>query len=400
MNTDDFVPLPDPRVQILGASWLERTEHGLLPHRLPQWAEEQFPDQNYGLLATQGAGVRLRFATSSPRVVLHVAQSRTAVRTETPETDAAPGDPQVHDLVVDGELVASRSAASAGVVTLDLTDGEVSDEPGAPSSVTFDLPERGSDESEGRRVVEIWLPYNERVRLVAISADDLAAAPEADRLRWVHHGSSISQGAAAVSPARTWVSVTARELDLELSNLSISGGALMDPFVARSMRDMSADVLSIKIGINVLNGDSYGRRMFASLLHGFIDTVREGHPTTPFLVVSPLYCPIGETVPGPTWGDPKYLPALIHVSRGSRDQIAEGKLTLQAMRDIISDVVLARRDAGDLNLHHLDGRVLYGPTDWGEMPMADLLHPDTPAHAAIGSRAAHVLGELLNGSRG
>ena len=35
------IALPDPRVEIRGASWVEDG----LPHRLPAWAREQFPDE-------------------------------------------------------------------------------------------------------------------------------------------------------------------------------------------------------------------------------------------------------------------------------------------------------------------------------------------------------------------
>jgi hypothetical protein len=40
-------------------------------------------------------------------------------------------------------------------------------------------------------------------------------------------------------------------------------------------------------------------RAFTPAMHGFLDTIREGHPTAPLLVISPLYCPIHEDTPGP-----------------------------------------------------------------------------------------------------
>ncbi|WP_425329120.1 hypothetical protein [Streptomyces eurocidicus] len=35
-------------------------------------------------------------------------------------------------------------------------------------------------------------------------------------------------------------------------------------------------------------------------MHGFLDTVRDGHPATPLLLISPITCPAVEDVPGPT----------------------------------------------------------------------------------------------------
>lgn len=40
-------------------------------------------------------------------------------------------------------------------------------------------------------------------------------------------------------------------------------------------------------------------RAFGPAVHGFLDTLREGHPTTPLLVISPIYCPLHENTPGP-----------------------------------------------------------------------------------------------------
>ena len=47
------------------------------------------------------------------------------------------------------------------------------------------------------------------------------------------------------------------------------------------------------------------RRAFTPAVHGFLDTIREGHPDTPLLVVSPILCPIHEDTPGPTMLGPR-----------------------------------------------------------------------------------------------
>jgi hypothetical protein len=45
------------------------------------------------------------------------------------------------------------------------------------------------------------------------------------------------------------------------------------------MRDTPADVISLKIGINLVNTDLLRLRAFTPAMHGFLDTIREGHPT-------------------------------------------------------------------------------------------------------------------------
>ena len=116
---------------------------------------------------------------------------------------------------------------------------------------------------------------------------------------WLHHGSSISHGSNAASPSTTWPALAAAAGGVELVNLGFGGSAMLDPFAARALRDTPADLISIKIGINLVNADVMRRRAFGPALHGFLDTIREGRPTTPLLVVSPILCPIHEDTPGP-----------------------------------------------------------------------------------------------------
>ena len=112
--------------------------------------------------------------------------------------------------------------------------------------------------------VEIWLPHNETTELVALRADapggPVAAGAGAI---WLHHGSSISHGSNAASPTGTWPALAARAAGVDLVNLGLGGSALLDPFVARTIRDTPADVISLKLGINVVNADLMRRRAFA-----------------------------------------------------------------------------------------------------------------------------------------
>ncbi len=127
---------------------------------------------------------------------------------------------------------------------------------------------------------------------------------------WLHHGSSISQGSDAESPTTTWPALAASLGGVELVNLGFGGSALLDPFVARTMRDLPADLVSVKLGINVVNQDLMRLRAFGPAVHGYLDTIRDGHPDTPLLVVSPVLCPIHEDTPGPS------APGLQRVRRG------------------------------------------------------------------------------------
>lgn len=98
---------------------------------------------------------------------------------------------------------------------------------------------------------------------------------------WLHHGSSISHGSNAATPTGTWPAVAAARAGVELHNLGFGGSALLDPFIGRVLRDTAADLISIKLGINLVNTDLMRRRALGPAVHGLLDTVREGHPDTP-----------------------------------------------------------------------------------------------------------------------
>ena len=206
---------------------------------------------------------------------------------------------------------------------------------------------------------------------------------------WLHHGSSISHGSDAASPTTTWPALAASLGGVELINLGLGGSALLDPFTARAMRDTPADLISVKVGINLVNTDLMRLRAFGPAVHGFLDTIREGHPTTPLLVVSPILCPIHEDTPGPSAPDFSNLSSgkLRFRAVGDPAERAGGKLTLNTIRDELSRIV-EQRAADDPNLHYLDGRELYGAADFAELPLPDQLHPDAATHRRIGERFA------------
>jgi hypothetical protein len=244
------------------------------------------------------------------------------------------------------------------------------------------LPDRVKD-------VEIWLPYNEITELVALRTDaPIETVPEAGRSVWLHHGSSISHGSDAASPTTTWPALAASLGGVELINLGLGGSALLDAFTARAMRDTPADLISVKMGINLVNTDVMRLRAFTPAVHGFLDTIREGHPTTPLLVVSPILCPIHEDTPGPSAPDFDLSTGKLQFrAAGDPAERATGKLTLNVIRDELARVV-KQRAADDPNLHYLDGRGLYGEADFAELPLPDQLHPDAATHRRIGERFA------------
>ena len=288
-------------------------------------------------------------------------------------------------MLVDGELVASSSLSRTVQILRDLTTGEITRSEAEPEELTFELGVSGGVE----RLVEIWLPYSESVELISIDADEPLAPADQRAPTWVHYGSSISQGSNAATAATIWTAVASRLGGVELTNLGFGGSALLDPFVARTMRDLPVELISVKVGINIVNSDLMRRRAFAPALHGFLDVIRDGHPDTPLLLVTPLWSPIFEHTPGPGAFDPDALARgkTRFVAAGDPAEVQRGKLDLATIRADI-DQVFQDRSASDPNLFALDGTALYGASDAQSHPLPDDLHPDAATHQLIGRRFA------------
>ncbi len=357
-----------------GALELERTEHGLLPHRLPGWARAQ-GDGQLAMAEAQPSGVRLALRTRATSIELDTLRTRVGYR------DIPPRPNGVYDLLVDGELVAQAVTTGGKTLLLDMSTGTAETQPGPVGTVRFTgLPDRAKD-------VEIWLPHTEITELVALRTDaPVEPAAQAGRRVWLHHGSSISHGSNAASPSTTWPALAAALGGVELINLGFGGSAMVDPFTARVLRDTPADLISVKLGINVVNADVMRLRAFGPAVHGFLDAIREGHPDTPLLVVSPILCPIHEHTPGP--GAVDFSTGTLRFrATGDPAERAAGKLTLGVVRDELARIVVQRAE-DDPRMSYLDGRELYGEADAAELPLPDELHPDAATHRLIGQRFA------------
>jgi hypothetical protein len=358
-----------------GALDLEQTARGVLPHRLPAWARTQYNDGQMEMVDSQPSGVRLVFRTAATEIELDT------LPTKRDYVGAPPRPDGVYDVLVDGQLFTQLTAPDGNVITIDLMTGATETREGTPQTL------RITGLTAVPKTVEIWLPHDERTELVALRTDaDVEPVPAGGR-RWLHHGSSISHGSNATHPTGTWPALVAAAAGVDLLNLGFGGSAFLQPFIARTIRDTPADLISVKLGINIVNTDGFRLRSFTPAVHGFLDTIRDGHPDTPLLVVSPILCPIHEDTPGPTGWNLEALAAgeLRFTATGNPDEIPAGKLTLSIIRAELERIV-AQRALTDANLHYLDGRILYGEADNAAHPLPDDLHPDAATHQVMADR--------------
>jgi len=363
---------------LLGAFDVDRRPEGVSPRRLPAWTRPQVP-RTMDVMVRMPSGVRLGFETDSASIRLDVQTTRMVTPPQTPR-------PVAFDLVVDGSLVGSCSSLEGNTILLDRANpDDFRLERGPAWQVTFD------GLGTGRKRCELWLPHNAFVELRRLSLEpgaSLNPAPAPTGNRWIHYGSSISHCMEATTPTGTWPAVAAAAVGLHLTSLGFGGQCHLDPFVARTIRDSDADLISLKVGINVINMDSMRERVFVPALHGFLDTIREGKPDTPIVLVSPIYCPSAEHRPGPTFPDANGR----FVTLSGHEAVQNGCLTLTRVRKLVEELVGVRRGLGDRNLYYLDGLELFGSADAPDLP--DDLHPNPAGYRRMGERFARRLVQL------
>jgi len=304
---------------IFGAVSVEATSSGLRPWRLDcRDAAFIHPELMNRVLATSGVG--LRFHTDAEKFQLLLGLERQMGPEDVKTAD--------FDLFLDGKYH-STFQVEAGTASELLVEG---------------LP-------VGEKLAEVYFPTDYAVTLAGMELPaDSALRTAAPRSRWVTHGSSITHCRAAASPGFTWPALVAAERGWDGWNLGFGGQCKFDQVVARSIARMPADRISLCLGINTV-ANLYALRTWVPAVEGFIMTVRDGHPKTPLLIVSPILSPPREE--------------------------SEGEATLinlTTMRRCLEEAVQKFRAAGDQHIYYLDGRRIIGPGDEATMP--DQLHPD------------------------
>ncbi|NOU94071.1 GDSL family lipase [Paenibacillus sp. LMG 31456] len=310
-----------------GAVSIETTNTGFRPWRLPHDQLSLFASE-LAEKAGETAGVRVAFISDSTSVELHVAITDKDI---------------LFDIVIEDELVGTKTLIAGEEICL-FTN--------LPGSM---------------KRVEIYFSQKAAVIVKALKVDDGASVTplQNNQPRWVAYGSSITQCSAAESPAQTWPAIVARNKGWDLTCMGFGGQCHLEPMVARVIRDLPADVISMCLGINVMGGNSLNIRTFRSAIIGMVSIIREKHRNTPLFLFSPIYCPHRET-----------------------NENLVG-MTLVTMRKEIQEAVNILTFYGDSNLTYVDGLDIFGEAFVDKLP--DQLHPNAEGYKIM---ANHILGKL------
>ncbi|MEV6396607.1 GDSL-type esterase/lipase family protein [Streptomyces sp. NPDC051907] len=236
-------------------------------------------------------------------------------------------------------------------------------EPADEAVVTIPLP-RGSTGPFTVHPPEAQAPV-----ILGLRALGGSIAPAAARPRWVVHGDSITEGWLSTRPAHSWPAVAGRALGLDTVNLGYAGSARGELAVAEQLSALPADLITLAFGTNCWSRTPCSASLLYETTRAFVELVRQGHPRTPILLVSPLLRPDAEQTPnrlGATLAELRTA-----MEEAARDHVAHGP--------------------GDPRLTLLPGRDLVRADQ-----LADGLHPDDEGHAAL---AAAVVAELRGTAR-
>lgn len=310
-------------------------------------------------LAAQAACAAVRLVVRTAGRVLRVAASVAApegVDEATLERNG--GYPMEYELYVNGEFF--------GVRQIGATKGA--------SVISFDkLP-------EGKKDLELWLPPAVALDVHAVDTGDAIERPLSDsRPVWICYGSSICHGGPTqASPSGTWPCLCSRLANVRVVNLGFGGQCFLDQGVARAIRDMPCDCISLKVGINIQCLGAFTARTFPSAVMGFVQTVRDGHPTTPLVLVSPIF----------------------HGALEDKAPVKKPEfMSLMQFREKLQETVETLRSFGDEHVFYRDGLELLGGKE--QALLYDGLHPGAEGHRLMGRRFAQLefgpKGRLLAG---
>ncbi len=290
-------------LDVVGLPWFR--ENGGEFWRLPARLEKTFPPAVWNL-ARSPSGARIRFRTDSATV---------SVRLEYP---SAPNMRNMHafgqtgvDLYVDGRYKGTATADAEAKL------GKVYEQ-------TW-----GAGPAGRMRDCTLYLSLYKPVKVIAVGVEEGAkvekARPYALSKPVVFYGTSITQGGCASRAAMSYQAMLERMLNVDFVNLGFSGNGKGEPEVARAVAEIDAACFVLDFAQNNRLVESL-EKVYAP----FIETLREGHPETPIVAITPIY----------TTG---------------MDGMVE------AMRVHIRKVVSARIAAGDRRLQLVEGTDLLGP---------------------------------------
>jgi lysophospholipase L1-like esterase len=326
------------KLAVAGLPWFQENQGEFW--RLPARSKDTFPPAVWNL-ALDPTGARIRFRTDSPTV---------AVRVEWPRP---PGMRNMHAF---GQSGVDLYTGDVYVATA------VPDKDAVPGKVYEHVYFRG--QPRVMRDVTIYLALYSPVKVIGIGLEKdtavEAAKPFAIAKPVVYYGTSITQGGCASRAGMSYQAILGRRLNLDQVNLGFSGNGRGEAALARAVAAIDASAYVLDFAQN--NGSV---ESLAQAYDPFIAIIRELHPETPIVAITPIYA-AGE---------------------------ATGSRRNEEMRALIRKVVSRRIADGDTHLQLVEGPDLLGPSRVDGL--VDGTHPNDLGFQWMAEGLAERLRKLL-----
>jgi lysophospholipase L1-like esterase len=302
-----WMPVTSAKIDVAGLPWFQEN-HGEF-WRLPARSQDAFPKEVWNL-SLDPTGARIRFRTDSSTV---------ALRLEWPHP---PGMRNMHSFGQSGvDLYVRNTYWGTAVPDKDAAPGKVYEH------VFFE------GQPRVMRDITIYLALYSPVKVLEIGLDKNAAlefaTPFAVAAPVVFYGTSITQGGCASRSGMSYQAILGRRLNLNHINLGFSGNGKGEAGVARAVAEIDAAAFVLDFAQNNSDVDS-----LAQVYDPFLGILRERHPDTPIVSITPIYAASEAT----------------------------GSQRNEQMRALIRKVVSRRIAAGDTHLQLVEGTDLLGPS--------------------------------------
>jgi hypothetical protein len=306
-NTLHWSSVAASKADVAGLPWFQEN-HGEF-WRLPAGAQSTVPKEVWNL-ALDPTGGRIRFRTDSSTV---------ALRLEWPHPPAM------------------RNMHAFGQSGVDLYVGNaywgtaVPDKDAAPGKIYTHTYFRGQQRITREITIYLSLYSPMKVLEIGLDKDAVVEAPStfAVTAPVVFYGTSITQGGCASRPGMSYQAILGRRLNLNHINLGFSGNGKGEAVIARTIADIDAAAFVLDFAQNNSDVDS-----LAQVYDPFIGVLRDRHPETPIVSITPIYAASEAT----------------------------GSKRNEQMRALIRKVVSRRIAAGDAHLQLVEGTDLLGPS--------------------------------------
>ncbi len=217
----------------------------------------------------------------------------------------------------------------------------------------------------------VYLPEGMQPLVLSLTAVKGEIAPAPLLPRWLAYGDWVTQGWIASGPAQGWAAIAARKTGLDLINLGYAGAGRGEIVSAEHLAGLAAEIITINFGESCWTRIPHSTGMVSEGFRSFLDVVRQGHPTTPIVVISPVVRPDAED-------EPNRLGA-----------------SLSDIRYAIESVTRERIVAGDDHLSLVPGEAIIEPTH-----LADGIHPGDEGHKRIAATVAKSLNAAMAAAAG